>query len=294
VRVKIMPGHFSLAMVRAKAEVFAGTPVIGLRESVIGGLPRFVKTATDLAVAATALVILPPLMAAIALMIRLDSRGPVIPRQKRAGENGHLFDRYTFRTMVPEAERLQTEVIIETEAAQVVRRRRDDPRLTRAGQFLRRCSLDELPQLANVLQGSLSIVGPRSEMPWLVDKCEPWQRKRFAVPQGMTGWWPIYGRSDKPKHLNTDGDLYSGYTYSLSLGLWILLQTPLAAIKGTGVFQGRAYTDLGWEILSHRQEPRFLTNPVPPIHTDSPRTCGCAQVSPDSLAAVKDSLSSAR
>jgi hypothetical protein len=204
---------------------------------------------------------------------------------------------YTFRTMVPEAERLQTEVIIETEAAQVVHKRRDDPRLTRAGQFLRRYSLDELPQLANVLQGTMSLVGLRSEMPWLVDKYEPWQRKRFAVPQGMTGWWQINGRSDKPKHLNTDGDLYCGYTYSLSLSLWILLQTPLAALKGTGLFQGwlprRACTDLGWGILSHRQEPRFLTRPVPPIHTDSPRTCGCGQVSPDSLTAVKDALSSA-
>lgn len=236
VRIMIVPDYFSLAMVRAKAEVFGGIPVIGLREPMIEGLPRLMKRVFDILVSAVNLIVLAPLMAAIALMIRLESPGPVIFRQKRVGENGRLFDMFKFRTMVPEAERMQPEVILETEAGQVIHKRRDDPRLTRAGRFLRRYSLDELPQLANVLLGSMSLVGPRPEMPWLVDKYEPWQRKRFAVPQGLTGWWQINGRSDKPMHLNTADDLYYVYNYSLWLDIQILLRTPLVVLQGRGAF----------------------------------------------------------
>jgi lipopolysaccharide/colanic/teichoic acid biosynthesis glycosyltransferase len=115
-------------------------------------------------------------------------------------------------------------------------KRKDDPRVTRIGRFLRRFSLDELPQLWNVLKGEMSLVGPRPEQLWLVDQYEPWQRKRFAVPQGITGWWQINGRSDKPLHLNTEDDLYYVYNYSVWLDIWILLRTPLAVLQGKGAF----------------------------------------------------------
>jgi lipopolysaccharide/colanic/teichoic acid biosynthesis glycosyltransferase len=104
------------------------------------------------------------------------------------------------------------------------------------GQLLRRYSLDELPQLFNVMRGDMSLVGPRPEMPWLVDRYKPWQRKRFAVPQGITGWWQINGRSEKPMHLNTDEDLYYIYNYSLWLDIVILLKTPIAVLRGRGAF----------------------------------------------------------
>ena len=97
-------------------------------------------------------------------------------------------------------------------------------------------SFDELPQFINVLKGEMSLVGPRPEMPWLVDRYQSWQRKRFAVPQGLTGWWQINGRSEKPMHLNPEDDLYYVYNYSLWLDIKILLRTPIAIIRGKGAF----------------------------------------------------------
>jgi len=236
VRVKIAPDYLSMALVRARSEIVGGIPLIGLREPVIEGANRVVKRLFDLVVGwAFGLVAALP-MAVIAILIRLDSPGPVLFRQTRVGENGRLFDMLKFRTMVAEAEHLQEQVSVTTEDGKLVHKHKDDPRVTRIGRSLRRYSLDELPQLFNVLSGEMSLVGPRPEMPWLVDRYAPWQRKRFAVPQGITGWWQVNGRSDKPMHLNTDDDLYYVYNYSLWLDLRILFMTPIAVMRGRGAF----------------------------------------------------------
>ena len=236
VRIKIVPDYFSLAMVQAKAEILGGIPVIGLREPVIEGWARLAKRGFDLVIGSLLLLLAALPMLVIAIAIRLDSSGPLIFRQERVGENGHLFGMYKFRTMVADAEEQQAQVNIQTEDDDVLHKRPDDPRVTKVGHFLRRYSLDEIPQLMNVLKGEMSLVGPRPEMPWLVDRYESWQRKRFAVPQGITGWWQINGRSDKPMHLNTEDDLYYVYNYSLWLDIQILLKTPLAVIRGVGAF----------------------------------------------------------
>jgi lipopolysaccharide/colanic/teichoic acid biosynthesis glycosyltransferase len=101
---------------------------------------------------------------------------------------------------------------------------------------MRRTSLDELPQLINVLRGEMSLVGPRPELPYLVAHYEPWQRQRFVVPQGITGWWQIHGRSDKPMHQNTESDLYYVQNYSLLLDIYILFKTAGVVIRGRGAF----------------------------------------------------------
>src|SRR4030042_5956202 len=114
---------------------------------------------------------------------------------------------YKFRSSYDGADlRLKEVSEIDTEG-NLIHKRPNDPRVTRIGRFLRKTSLDELPQFLNVLKGDMSLVGPRPELPILVEKYEPWQRARFAVPQGITGWWQVNGRSDKPMHLNTEDDL---------------------------------------------------------------------------------------
>lgn len=236
VRIKVVPDYFSLAIVRAKADVLGGIPVIGLREPVIEGLPRLTKRIFDIIVGTLLLILLSPLMLLIAIAVRIDSKGSALFRQRRVGENGRLFDMLKYRTMEQDAEERQDEVLSETQDGEVIHKTKDDPRVTSMGRFLRRTSFDELPQLLNVIKGEMSLVGPRPEMPWLVDRYQSWQRKRFAVPQGITGWWQINGRSDKPMHLNTDDDLYYVYNYSLWLDIAILLRTPIAVLRGQGAF----------------------------------------------------------
>ncbi|MEI2691095.1 MAG: sugar transferase [Anaerolineae bacterium] len=118
----------------------------------------------------------------------------------------------------------------------VVHKAPDDPRVTRVGRFIRRTSLDELPQLFNVLAGQMSLVGPRPELPWLVENYEFWQRRRFAVPPGMTGWWQINGRSNRLMHMHTEDDLYYIQNYSPLLDLHILWRTIGVVLRGQGAY----------------------------------------------------------
>ena len=236
VQVRVVPDYFSLALYRAAAEDFGGVPMINLRDPALNDVQRLVKRLFDLAVGGVLALPALPLIGLIALAIRLDSGGPVIFRQQRIGENGRLFGMFKFRTMIDGAEARQNEVTRLNEDGKIVFKRPNDPRTTRVGRFLRRTSLDELPQLINVLIGEMSLVGPRPELPWLSDQYEPWQRKRFAVPQGMTGWWQVNGRADKPMHLNTDDDLYYVQNYSLWMDIYILLKTPWVVMRGKGAY----------------------------------------------------------
>jgi len=236
VRVKVVPDYSALVFTRATFESLGDVPLIGLREPAIDDFHRFVKRLFDLVFTLLLLIPLLPVMGIIALLVRLDSPGPIIFKQQRVGENGKLFWMYKFRTMVPDAEARLKEVIRTTPDGAIIHKVKDDPRVTRIGRILRQYSLDELPQLFNVLKGEMSLVGPRPEMPWLVEKYEPWQRQRFSVPQGITGWWQVNGRSDKPMHLHTEEDLYYIQNYSLWLDLQILWRTIGAVLKRRGAF----------------------------------------------------------
>ncbi len=121
--------------------------------------------------------------------------------------NGRIFEMLKFRTMVKGAETMRSQTARCDDNGNVIYKIKNDPRITPLGRFLRRFSLDELPQLLNILKGDMSLVGPRPELPELVEKYQPWQRKRFAIPQGLTGWWQIHGRSDKPMYLHTEDDI---------------------------------------------------------------------------------------
>jgi exopolysaccharide biosynthesis polyprenyl glycosylphosphotransferase len=236
VNVRVVPDFFDLVFLRSVVEDFGGMPLVTLREPALDPLQRLVKRAFDLALAGLALLLTLPLMGIIALLIKLDSPGPVIFGQPRVGENGRLFKMYKFRTMVQDAETKQAELLHQTADGLLTHKSYDDPRVTRMGRFLRRTSLDELPQLINILKGEMSLVGPRPELPWLVDRYQPWQRKRFEVPQGLTGWWQVNGRADKPMHLHTEDDLYYIKHYSLWLDFQILWRTIKAVIARRGAY----------------------------------------------------------
>lgn len=236
VRLRVVPDYFSLALFRATVDDFGGIPMINLRDPALNEIQRLTKRLFDLVLGGGATLLLLPLMGLVALMVRLDSSGPVLFRQMRVGENGRLFAMYKFRSMVNGAEDLQEVVNEENGDGALIHKKPDDPRVTGVGRLLRRTSLDELPQLFNVLKGEMSLVGPRPELPWLLDQYEPWQHKRFAVPQGMTGWWQVNGRSDKPMHLHTDDDLYYVQNYSLWMDIYILLKTPWVVLRGKGAY----------------------------------------------------------
>jgi lipopolysaccharide/colanic/teichoic acid biosynthesis glycosyltransferase len=177
-----------------------------------------------------------PLFGLISLLIKLDSKGPILYKSKRIKELGETFDMLKFRTMVEDADEHFTEVIHQDENGNLIHKRPDDPRVTGIGKFLRKTSLDELPQFINILKGDMSFIGPRPELPMMVDRYEPWQRARFSVPQGLTGWWQVNGRSDKPMHLNTEDDIYYIQNYSFWLDLYILIKTVKVVLKGKGAY----------------------------------------------------------
>jgi len=127
-------------------------------------------------------------------------------------------------------------VALRDEGVRLIHKIEDDPRVTQVGRKLRRTSLDELPQLINVFRGEMSLVGPRPEMPYVTAEYEPWQWQRFRVPPGITGWWQVNGRSDKPMHLHTEDDLYYIQNYSFWLDLRILLKTVLVVWQGHGAY----------------------------------------------------------
>ena len=236
VHVRVVPDYFSLALYRASVDDFGGLPMINLRDPALNDVQRLMKRSFDLIIGGATFLLFLPIFGVVALIIRLDSPGPILFNQKRIGENGKEFTMFKYRSMIKGAEKIQQQFNIVTDDGTLLFKSADDPRITKFGKFMRRTSLDEIPQLINVLKGDMSLVGPRPELPWLVEKYKPWQRKRFAVPQGITGWWQINGRSDKPMHLHTEDDLYYVQNYSLWLDLYILLRTFLVVLQGKGAF----------------------------------------------------------
>jgi exopolysaccharide biosynthesis polyprenyl glycosylphosphotransferase len=226
VNVRILPDVFEMVAMRARVDDFYGLPLISLREPSMNPVQAGVKRAFDLVIATLLSILTLPLVIVIALWIRLDSPGPILIHQPRVGANANIFRMHKFRSMRWEPDELHV----------AVGKRRGDPRVTRAGRRLRRTSLDEIPQLWNVLTGEMSLVGPRPELPAIVEQYEPWQHKRFNVPPGMTGWWQVNGRGDRSMHSNTEIDLFYVQNYSILLDIQILLRTLGAVIRGKGAF----------------------------------------------------------
>lgn len=185
-----------------------------------------IKRALDIIVSLTALTLLSPLMALIALAIKLNDGGPVLYVQDRVGKDGKIFRCYKFRTMVVGAENKG----LGLEVAQ------NDPRITRVGRFLRHWTLDEIPQLFNVLRGDMSIVGPRPTVPSQVGRYTPWQRRRLEVKPGMAGWAWIHGRNQPLWSERIELDVWYVDHWSLQLDLYILLRAFFMLLHREGLY----------------------------------------------------------
>jgi lipopolysaccharide/colanic/teichoic acid biosynthesis glycosyltransferase len=187
-----------------------------------------VNRAADVALAGLGLLVTSPLLAAAALAIKLEDCGPVLYRQTRVGKDGQDFDVLKLRTMVVDAERQGAGFAVD----------RGDARITRVGRVLRRTSLDELPQLLNVVRGDMSVIGPRPTLRYQVDRYDQRQRHRLDVRPGLTGWAQIHGRATLPWAERIELDLWYVEHRSPLVDLKILLRTPLALFGGT--YKGRS------------------------------------------------------
>jgi lipopolysaccharide/colanic/teichoic acid biosynthesis glycosyltransferase len=214
----------------------ADLPVLDYETWDVSRSTLMLKRGFDVIVSAAALIVLAPLFPLVALAIRLDSRGPVIFTQLRAGTGGHPFRMYKLRTMAANAEASLADIVRLEELREPMFKLRNDPRVTRVGRLLRRFSLDELPQLVNVIRGQMSIVGPRPEQEDLVERYEPEHLFRLEVRPGMTGPMQVFGRGELTfaERLAVELD----YVENMSLGrdLRILFQTVPAIVRGTGAF----------------------------------------------------------
>jgi exopolysaccharide biosynthesis polyprenyl glycosylphosphotransferase len=196
-----------------------------------------IKNLSDRLAAAAALILLLPVLIAIAAAVKLGDRGPVFFRQVRVGRNGHPFQIFKFRTMVTGADNQRALLQQHSEHSNsILFKIKDDPRITKVGTLLRRYSLDELPQILNVLLGQMSLVGPRPALPEEVARYDNHAHRRLAVQPGMTGLWQISGRSDLSWEDSIQLDLRYVETWSLTLDLQILCKTWPAVIHGKGAY----------------------------------------------------------
>lgn len=236
VRVRLMPDLLEMITVRTGIETLRGLPVITLREPAITGINSVLKRALDVIGAIIGLVLCGPLMLVLAFLIRRDSKGPILFSQERAGQYGKPFRMYKFRSMVPNAEELLDDLVNVDELQEPHFKLRDDPRVTRLGVWLRRTSLDELPQLLNVLGGSMSLVGPRPEVMRIAMRYSSTQRQRLLVKPGLTGAMQISGRGDLSFEERMKLELDYIENYSIWRDVVILLKTVPAVLSGRGAY----------------------------------------------------------
>jgi exopolysaccharide biosynthesis polyprenyl glycosylphosphotransferase len=236
VRVQVVPDMFQMSMARVAVEDLGGIPLLSLREPSLRTWQKLTKRAIDVSIAGTGLIVLSPLLALVALAIKLDSPGPVVFRQRRVGKGGRPFTLLKFRSMFEGAEQEVVSLREQNDAGGPIFKLRQDPRRTRIGKWIRRTSVDELPQLWNVLLGEMSLVGPRPPLESEVSGYEPWHRRRLDALPGMTGLWQVSGRSELTFDEMVLLDIYYIENWSPTLDLRILLRTLPTVVRGTGAY----------------------------------------------------------
>lgn len=225
VRFKVVSGLFEIVTGGIDIEEIEGVPSLDMTKKSDNIFYVFTKRLLDIIFALIGLIVFSPIWILIAIGIKLDSPGGVIFAQDRVGKDGEIFKMWKFRTMYSGVKN-----------ADFAPKSNNDSRVTKFGRFLRKTSLDEVPQFLNVLIGNMSLVGPRPEMPFIVEKYSLWQRKRLEVKPGITGLWQILGRKDLPLHENIEYDFYYIKNRSLFLDIVIILKTVLVVLSAKGAY----------------------------------------------------------
>jgi exopolysaccharide biosynthesis polyprenyl glycosylphosphotransferase len=236
VAYRVAPDLYELSFDRVDVQQISGVPLIGLKEVSLRGWNLALKRTVDVGLVLLTAPLTLPLTLLLIGLIRLDSPGAALFRQVRVGKDGVPFACYKFRTMVRDAEQRKAELTRLNEADGPLFKIRHDPRVTRVGRFLRQSSLDELPQLWNVLRGEMSLVGPRPALPDEVACYEPWHRRRLEVTPGLTGLWQVLGRSNTTFDEMVRLDIYYAENWSVGMDLRLLLMTVPAVLLGRGAY----------------------------------------------------------
>ncbi len=236
VELRLSSGLFEILTTGVRVRDISGVPLITPQRVRITGIDATLKRAIDYGLACAALLLLWPLLLALALLVKLDSPGPAFHRRRVLGVGGREFDAFKLRTMVVEAERRKRQEPISFPDRRQVLKSLRDPRITRLGRLLRRTSLDELPQLLNVLRGEMSLVGPRMIAPDEAARYGKWQHNLLTVKPGITGPWQVQGRSDIPYEERVRLSMHYIRNYSFWLDLEILLRTVYVVLVGRGAY----------------------------------------------------------
>ncbi len=230
----VAPAFTDVAGPRIHVRQVSGLPLLQIASPQFSGGRRLLKRTIDLVATVLGLIVLSPLLALVATLVATTSRGPALFTQERIGRDGKPFRLYKFRSMCVDAEARREELVAENDCDGVLFKLREDPRVTRIGRWLRRYSIDELPQLVNVLLGHMSLVGPRPPLPSEVEQYEQHVHRRLLVTPGITGLWQVSGRSDLSWAETVRLDLYYVENWSVALDAEILWKTAFAVLRGSG------------------------------------------------------------
>ena len=246
VEFRFAPSLFNLLPQKTSVEQIGVLPMVRLFREPLSDAERFIKRVSDIVISLIAVILLAPIWLVLSILIRIDSKGSVLFRQERVGMDGRVFLCYKFRTMAADADEQlhrdayqkniggESDANAGDEAKPVFGKVKDDPRITKFGRRLRRSSLDELPQLLNVLKGDMSVVGPRPPIPYEVEEYDIWHRKRLDMKPGITGLWQVSGRNRLTFEEMVRIDLFYIENWSLWLDLKIILLTLPAVVRGDG------------------------------------------------------------